>query len=74
MKTEQLLLFEEPKATPQDGLDASPMPEDLKAEYHPTTNRVVIEFTDAQAGELSRRLGLSTIEKTVYRMEDLLNG
>lgn len=74
MSSEQLLLFEEPKTVPNDGLENPPFPQDFREAYHPTTNRIVIEYTDAQKPELMRRLGVAELDRVCYTMEEILHG
>lgn len=64
-------LFEEEKAVPQEGLDNSPIPVDYLKEYHPSRNRIVIQFTDEQQEAVLKMLGLKEIKNIAYNFEDL---
>lgn len=66
-------LFEEEKATPESWLPKAPFPEEFAKAYHPTRNRVVIQYTDEQEEAFKKFLGLKEIKKVVYNFEDLGN-
>lgn len=67
-------LFEEEKMVPEEGLSKENIPEHFLKEYHPSRNRVVIQFTDEQIEGVKKLLGLSEIKEIAYNFEDLKNG
>ena len=66
-------LFEEEKVVPEAGLSKAPFPEEYAKSYHPTRNRIVIQYTDEQEDALKQLLGLQEIKEVAYNFEDLKN-
>lgn len=64
-------LFEEEKMIPEEGLSKENIPEYFLKEYHPSRNRVVIQYTDEQLEAVKKLLGLSEIKEIAYNFEDL---
>lgn len=64
-------LFEEEKMIPEEGLSKENIPEHFLKEYHPSRNRVVIQYTDEQLEAVKKLLGLSEIKEIAYNFEDL---
>lgn len=64
-------LFEEEKEIPREGLSKESIPEEFLKEYHPSRNRIVIQFTDEQTEAVKRLLGLAEIKELAYNFEDL---
>ena len=64
-------LFEEEKAVPEPGLSKASFPEEYAKAYHPTRNRIVIQYTDEQEETLKQFLGLQEIKEIAYNFEDL---
>lgn len=64
-------LFAEDKMVPEEGLSKDNISDNYLKEYHPSRNRVVIQFTDEQIEAVKKFLGLSEIKEIVYNFEDL---
>lgn len=64
-------LFAEDKMVPEEGLSKDSIPDYYLKEYHPSRNRLVIQFTDEQTEAVKKFLGLSDIKEIVYNFEDL---
>ena len=64
-------LFEEEKMTPEPGLSKEQIPDSYLKEYHPSRNRIVIQFTDEQTEAVKKFLGLAEIKEIAYNFEDL---
>ena len=63
--------FETEKAVPDPSLGREEFPQDFAESYRPSINRVVLEYTDAEADAVRRMLGLEEIKKTVYHFGEL---
>lgn len=63
--------FETEKAVPDPSLAREGFPEDFAEAYRPSINRVVLEYTDAEAEQVMKMLGLQKIEKVVYSFKEL---
>lgn len=60
-----------PKEKPEDWLSNGKIPDEFMKEYHPSRNRVVIQYTDGQLEKVKAMLGLGEIKELCYNFEDL---
>lgn len=64
-------LFSEDKMVPEEGLSKDNIPDHYLKEYHPSRNRVVIQYTEEQTEAVEKLLGLPEIKEIAYNFEDL---